>query len=111
MKLTTNFGGLFSTKGRTHEALLRLAEDHEDAAALIAVFRENREPIETAVRHWLGDKNKYDEATKDVLLTIGQRARHFDPQADDASDFVRECAYLECRRRRLEIEADSGAYN
>ena len=85
--------------------------DHGDAIALIVVFRENREPIETAVTHWLGDKSTYDEATKDVLLKIGQQARHFDPHTDDASDFVRECAYLECRRRRLEIEADSGAYD
>lgn len=102
----------FGTKSRkTYEALLRLAEDSVDAAALIVIFEENREPIKAAVRHWLGDESKYEEAAKDVLLKIGEEACHFDSQIDDASDFVCEWAFLECRRLRLELESDSAVSN
>jgi hypothetical protein len=94
---------------RTYEALLCLAEEPEDAAALIAIFEENREAILGAVRLGLGDEIRYDEAAKDVLLRIGQEARHFDRQTEDASDFVCEWAQLECRRLRLEVESD-GSY-
>ena len=112
MKLTTNVSELLGIKNRrTYEALLRLAEDGEDAAALIVVFEENREPIKAAVTRWLGNESKYEEAARDVLLKIRKQARHFNPQIDDASDFVCECAYLECRRLRLELESDSAASN
>jgi hypothetical protein len=46
-----------------------------------------------------------------VLLAIGQQARYFNPEIDDACEWVRERAYVECRRLRLEIEASSAAYN
>jgi hypothetical protein len=105
MKLTIEVMRSFSLKSRkTYEALLRLAEDREDAAALIVIFEENREPIKAAVRRWLGNESKYEEAAKDVLLRIGEEARFFDRQTEDASDFVCEWADLECRRLRLEFK-------
>jgi hypothetical protein len=42
---------------------------------------------------------------------IGQRARHFDAQTDDATDFVCEWAYLECQRLQLGLEVHSGTFN
>jgi len=112
MKSTIEVIRSFGMRSRkTYEALLRLAEDREDAAALIVIFEENREPIRAAVMHWLGNESKYEEAAKDVLLKIGEEARHFNPQTDDASDFVCEWAYLECRRLRLELEAHSATSN
>jgi hypothetical protein len=102
----------FGTKSRkTYDALLRLAEDREDAAALIVIFEENKEPIKAAVKHWLGEEPKYDKAAKDVLLKIGEEACHFDRQTDDASDFVCEWAFLECRRLRLALESASAEGN
>lgn len=102
----------FGMKSRkTYDALLRLAEDREDAAALIVIFEENKEPIQAAVKHWLGDETRYDQAAKDVLLRIGEEACHFDTQTDDARDFVCEWAFLECRRLRLELESASAAGN
>lgn len=96
---------------RTYNALLRLSSNREDAAALIVVFEENREAILAAVSHWLGTQWKYEQAGKSVLLAIGQQARYFNPGTDDACEWVRERAYLECRRLRLEIESSSAAYN
>jgi hypothetical protein len=78
-------------------------------AALIAIFEENRWSIIAAVRFWLGDENRYEEAAKDVLLRIGQEAHHSDRQTEDASDFVCEWAQLECRRLRLELALDAAA--
>jgi hypothetical protein len=94
-----------------NEALLRLAEDQEDAVALITVFQENREAITAEVTRWLGTDAKYDEASKDVLLKIGENARCFNPQVHDARKWVSECAYHECARLRLEIERAASAYN
>lgn len=91
---------------RTYEALVCLAEEPNDAPALIAIFEENRETILGAVRFWLGDQSTYGEAAKDVLLRIGQEAHHFDRQTADASDFVYEWAQLECRRLRWEFQLD-----
>lgn len=96
---------------RTHEALVRLIEDHEDAIALIAVYEENCQAITRAVAYWLGDEKKYEEAAKNVLLKIGERAHDFNPQMDEAREWVCKCAYLECRRLRFEIEAASAPYN
>jgi hypothetical protein len=96
---------------RTHEALVRLIEDHEDAVALIAVYEENREAITSAVGYWLGNEKKYAEAAKNVLLKIGERAHYFNPQVDEAREWVWKCAYLECRRLRFKIEAASAPYN
>jgi DNA-directed RNA polymerase specialized sigma24 family protein len=96
---------------RTHEALVQLIQDQEDAAALIAVFEENREAITSAVAYWLGNEKKYEEAAKNVLLKIGERAHFFNPQVDEAREWVWECAYLECRRLRFEIEGASAPYN
>lgn len=112
MKLTIETSRSFGFKSRkTYDALLRLAEDREDAAALIVVFEENREPIKAAVARWLGNESKYETAAKDVLLKIANEASRFNPQIDDATGFVSECAYLECRRLRLELESRSGAFN
>ena len=112
MKLTIETSRSFAFKSRkTYDALLRLAEDREDAAALIVVFEENREPIKAAVARWLGNESKYEGAAKDVLLKIAMEARHFNPQIDDAKKFVCECAYRECRRLRLELESHSAAFN
>lgn len=112
MKLTIEGSRSFGMRSRkTYEALLRLAEDREDAAALIVVFEENREPIKAAVARWLGNESKYEGAAKDVLLKIAMEARHFNPQIDDAKKFVCECAYLECRRLRFELESHSAAFN
>jgi DNA-directed RNA polymerase specialized sigma24 family protein len=96
---------------RTRDALARLIKDHEDAVALIAVFEENREAITAAVTHWLGDESKYEEAAKNVLLKIGEHAHDFNPCVDEAREWVWKCAYRECRRMRLEIEAASAPYN
>ena len=112
MKLTIEVSRLFEMKSRkTYDALLRLAEDPEDAAALIVVFEENREPIKAAAARWLGNESKYEGAAKDVLLKIAKEARHFNRRIDDATEFVRECAYLECRRLRLKLESHSAAFN
>ena len=112
MKSTVEVFRSFGMRSRkTYDALLRLAEDREDAAALIVIFEENREPIEAAVKHWLGDDPKYDKAAKDVLLKIGEEACHFDRRTEDASDFVCEWAFLECRRLRLELESASASGN
>ena len=112
MKSTIETMRSFGLKNRkTYAALLRLAEDREDAAALIVIFEENREPIEAAVRRWLGNERKYDEVAKDVLLRIGAEARDFDCQKEDATDFVCEWAQLECRRLRLEFELGGSASN
>jgi hypothetical protein len=107
MKITVEVLRSFGVRSRrTYEALLSLAEEPENAAALIAIFEENREAILGAVRLRLGDESRYDAAAKDVLLRIGQVARQFDRQTEDASDFVCEWADLECRRLRLELESD-----
>jgi hypothetical protein len=107
MKTTVEVLRSFGMRSRkTFEALLSLAEEPENAAALIAIFEENREAILGAVRLRLGDESRYDAAAKDVLLRIGQMACQFDPQTEDASDFVCEWAHLECRRLRLELESD-----
>jgi DNA-directed RNA polymerase specialized sigma24 family protein len=112
MKLTIEVIRSFGLNNRkTYEALLRLAEDREDAAALIVIFEENREPIKAAVRRWLGNESKYEEAAKDVLLRIGEEAHSFDRQTEDARDFVFEWANLECRRLRLQLQLDAAASN
>jgi hypothetical protein len=112
MGIKTNSRDPVGVKNRqTHNALLRLSSNREDAAALIVVFEENREAILAAVSHWLGSQRKYEQAGKSVLLAIGQQARYFNPEIDDACEWVRERAYVECRRLRLEIEASSAAYN
>ena len=96
---------------RTHEALVQLIQDHEDAVALIAVFDENREAIASAVAYWLGNEKKYEEAAKNVLLKISERAHFFNPQVDEAREWVWKVAYLEYRRLRFESEAASAPYN
>jgi hypothetical protein len=112
MGIKTNSGDSIDVENRqTYDALLRLSSNREDGAALIVVFEENREAILAAVSHWLGSQRKYEQAGKTVLLAIGQQARYFNPEIDDASEWVRERAYLECRRLRLEIESSSAAYN
>jgi hypothetical protein len=110
MKSTVEILRSFGMRSRrTYEALLCLTQEPEDAPALIAIFEENREAILGAVSFWLGDPSRYDAAAKDVLLRIGQVARQFDRQTEDASDFVCEWAHLECRRLRLEFELDGAA--
>lgn len=112
MKLTIEVSRSFGMKSRkTYEALLCLADDREDAAALIVVFEENREQIKAAVKRWLGNESNYEEATKDVLLRIAEEAYNFDRQTQDANDFVSDWAYLECRRLRLELEWNASASN
>ena len=112
MGIKTNSGDSIDVENRqTYDALLRPSSNREDGAALIVVFEENPEAILAAVSHWLGSQRKYEQAGKTVLLAIGQQARYFNPEIDDASEWVRERAYLECRRLRLEIESSSAAYN
>jgi hypothetical protein len=94
-----------------NEALLRLAEDQEDAVALITVFQENREAITEEVTRWLGSDSKYEEASKNILLKIGENARCFRPEVHDARKWVAEYAYRECARLRLEIERAAAANN
>jgi len=93
---------------RTYSALLTLAENANDADAQAALYNENRAAIEAAMQHWFTGLG-HDRAAKTVILRIAKRACYFYPY-EDSRAWVVNCADLECRRLKDEMERSSRDY-
>jgi len=86
------------------EAVLLLADDHGDGAALIAISQNSGNTLRVAIERYFSGRSTCKKALLTLLVRISQRAKYFVLGHDDADQWIQQCADQECRRLRNEAE-------
>ena len=95
---------------RAKDALGRLRANHTDAVAAVALYETcGRELQEVAVRYF-GKNRLGKKAVLNLLAAVVSRARSYDPQSMNASEWVRRVADAEARslREARDVDGNTG---
>ena len=85
--------------------LRRLAMDSKNANALMALYENHEGEIRAAAIRWFGNnRDQYEQAIHNILVTIGRKTRTYDPKSMNAAEWVRLCADSEARRLREALD-------
>lgn len=87
------------------KALLRLAEDTEDADALMALVENNEKILVETIGRYFQAETMREKARMTLLIRISRRAKYFLPEHDVADVWISMCTESECRRLRNEVVA------
>jgi hypothetical protein len=85
----------------TRDALLRLATDRNDAAAMDSLRQSNAEVIRTAIGGHFATGTLSEKAELIVMERVALRARSYE-SADDPEQWFAQCVHAECDRLRNE---------
>ena len=87
------------------DALVRLRGNPRDAVAVMTVYEScSRELQEVAVRHF-GKNQLGKKAVHNLLVVVVSRARSYDPQSMNASEWINRVADAEARSLREALDA------
>ncbi len=87
------------------ELLRRLADDSRDAEALVTLYEIHRKQIRKTAIRWFGrDPEICNRAVNSILVSIGRRARTFDPRSEDALEWIGRSADAEARKLREALD-------
>jgi len=90
----------------TQDALLRLATNPQDACALVTVYDEYGDDLKESAVRWFGKGAELrNKAINSILVAIGRQAETYDPQSNDAAEWVSRVADAEARRLREALDA------
>jgi hypothetical protein len=90
----------------TEEAILRLARDNNDEAALMAIAENNLNTFNVAIKRYFGGRVTQKKALITLLVRISWRAKYFIGNHDDAEEWIAVNADLECRRLQSEVRGE-----
>jgi hypothetical protein len=91
------------------ELLRRLADDSRDAEALVALYEFHRKQIRRTAIRWFGhNPDICRRAVNSILVSIGRRARTFDPRSDDSVEWIGRSADAEARQLSGALDAGCG---
>jgi hypothetical protein len=79
------------------EAILRLAQDKNDAEALMAVAENSSDALNAAVERHFAGRERRKKALLTLLVYISWHAKEFVPEQQDACQWVAEFANTWCR--------------
>ncbi len=81
------------------QGLRRLAIDPENANALMALYENNEVEIRAVAMRRFGNKGDIiEQAMHNILVAIGRNAATYDPQSEDATKWIAQCAEAEAKR-------------
>src|SRR6266481_1569504 len=91
---------------RDRQGLGRLAMDPKNANALMALYENHEFEIRAAAIRWFGNnRDIYEQAIHNILVSIGRDAGTYDARSMDAAEWVRQCAEAEARKLREALDA------
>jgi hypothetical protein len=85
------------------EAILRLARDTDDSAALLAIVENNSKTLYAAIKRHFSDRTTHKNALITLVIRISWRAKYFIAGHDNGDRWIADCAELECRRLHSEV--------
>jgi hypothetical protein len=85
------------------DAILRLAGDNDDEAALMAIAENNLNTLNAAIQRYFGGRVTRKKVLITLLIRISWRAKYFIGDHDDAEEWIAVNADMECRRLQSEV--------
>jgi hypothetical protein len=80
------------------EMIDRLRKDPDDSLTLILFYEKNRREIELTALRWFGRGERSKKAVVNILVGVARRAREFDGETMNPSDWIRNTVDAEGRR-------------